>query len=74
MEPMWIGEVKANDVSGNLGLGQVFVSGMRTVSKSNVGNGTVTGDYACLPALLSMVLDPDLWDAVLITETSQTGR
>jgi hypothetical protein len=73
VDHLWIGGLKANDVSGTIGFGQVCLAGMRTVSKDNVGNGTITGDFGHLVALVAMVHDPDVWDCPL-TATGAGGK
>lgn len=67
MDHLWIGGVKANDVAGTIGFGHTFLTGVRTVSKENTGNGTITGDLGRLLALAAIVHDPDAWDCTLMT-------
>ena len=64
MDQIWIGGIKANDVSGTIGIGFACLTGPRALSKTNVGNGTVTGDQSQLFALAALIEDPDFWDCV----------
>lgn len=68
MDQIWIGGIHANDVSGTIGIGYAYLMAPRTLSKTNVGNGTVTGDQGRLFAMAAAIDDPDLWDCVAMLE------
>lgn len=73
MDQMWIGSITANSVSGNIGVGYAIITGMSTLSKSNTGNGSITGDFGQQPTLAAWVHDPDQWDTLLLASQPQ-GR
>lgn len=63
MDHIWIGDLKANSVSGTVNVGPFVQVGTSSSAKSNTGNGSINGDYSAMPLLWSMVDDRDQYDS-----------